>query len=334
MAEDQRAGCEQVNSDLTQLMAGKVVPIQSINVQRKEAMTFVPRTKQTMGYIVMTVVFNEQGHVLLVQEAKKDCRGTWYLPAGRLEQGENIVDGAKREILEEAGLECEINTMFSLHYPIGHWLRICFYGTVTGGQLKTLEQQDEESLQAAFYDLHTVFNRGISLRKTDILPVIRMAEEYRSSLSSGPLHPNLLPVISPHSLMIHRLTLLADLGETAGLHILVGTSGKPHLPTAAIAPSDNTLIPTCHAVLTEALDTKSFNIKTRFCGVLGVEHCGTTDQGSDGMVITTLVSLVLSGKPQGLPAVQSKSYSWTAVSDELCCAALRRALSGRLVKIV
>jgi hypothetical protein len=36
---------------------------------------------------------------------------------------------------------------------------------ITGGSLKTLEQADEESLQAAFYDVDDVVNSRINLRQ-------------------------------------------------------------------------------------------------------------------------------------------------------------------------
>ncbi|XP_076467121.1 8-oxo-dGDP phosphatase NUDT18-like [Babylonia areolata] len=335
MAEGQSVDSDPVTHDLKQVMAGQAVPVNTIDVQREAGMKYVPKTKQTQGYIVMTVVFDEQGKVLLVEEAKLSCRGTWYLPAGRLEPGENIIDGAKREIVEEAGLECDISTMLSLLFPIGHWMRLHFYGTVTGGRLKTLEQQDKESLQAAFFDLKTVFNFGVNLRKNDILPVIREALEYRQSLSSAPLHPLLLPVISPHPLMIHRLVLVADCADAAGLHILAGissSSGTPHLLTTAIGPSDNSLLTTVHAVLTEAFGTETDRPKTKFRGLLGVEHCGTGHR-TDGMCITTLVSLVVPDQRE-LPAVRSDSFSWVAVRDESCSAALREALSGSIVKVV
>lgn len=55
---------------------------------------FVPKTKVNMCYIVMTVLFNESNQVLMVQEAKKSCSGSWYLPAGRLEPNESLVVSA------------------------------------------------------------------------------------------------------------------------------------------------------------------------------------------------------------------------------------------------
>jgi 8-oxo-dGDP phosphatase len=35
----------------------------------------------------------------MVQEAKASCRGKWYLPAGRMERNESIVDAVKREVV-------------------------------------------------------------------------------------------------------------------------------------------------------------------------------------------------------------------------------------------
>jgi len=52
--------------------------------------SFVPRVKQTVTYIVCTVLVNERGEVLMIQEAKPSCRGRWYLPAGRMERNETI----------------------------------------------------------------------------------------------------------------------------------------------------------------------------------------------------------------------------------------------------
>jgi 8-oxo-dGDP phosphatase len=44
-----------------------------------------------MGYIVSAVVVNEANQVLMIQEAKYSCHGTWYLPAGRVEKNEDLV---------------------------------------------------------------------------------------------------------------------------------------------------------------------------------------------------------------------------------------------------
>ncbi len=49
-----------------------------------------------------TCVFVLQNEVLLIQEAKAVCLGSWYLPAGRMEDGESIEESLKREVKEEA----------------------------------------------------------------------------------------------------------------------------------------------------------------------------------------------------------------------------------------
>ena len=51
----------------------------------------IPKVKKNITYIVMAVLFDEKDRVVLVQEAKSSCRGSWYLPAGRVEKGENLI---------------------------------------------------------------------------------------------------------------------------------------------------------------------------------------------------------------------------------------------------
>jgi 8-oxo-dGDP phosphatase len=43
----------------------------------------------------MALVFNDEGQVVLIQEAKENCRGKWYIPAGRVEPGENFIVSVK-----------------------------------------------------------------------------------------------------------------------------------------------------------------------------------------------------------------------------------------------
>lgn len=73
-----------------------------------------------------------QDEVLLVQEAKKECRGSWYLPAGRMEPGETIVEALQREVKEEAGLQCEPLTLLSVEERGPSWIRFAFLTCPTG----------------------------------------------------------------------------------------------------------------------------------------------------------------------------------------------------------
>ena len=46
--------------------------------------------KKTITIIVSTLVV-ENDNILMMQEAKPECLGLWYLPAGRLERHESLV---------------------------------------------------------------------------------------------------------------------------------------------------------------------------------------------------------------------------------------------------
>ena len=61
--------------------------------------------------------------VLLIQEAKMSCRGLWYLPAGRVEPGETLQEGVKREVEEEAGHQFEPTTLVTIEVQTASWYR-------------------------------------------------------------------------------------------------------------------------------------------------------------------------------------------------------------------
>ena len=58
------------------------------------------------------------------QEAKSSCAGQWYLPAGRMEPGEDIVEAAKREVLEETGMNFDTTTLLLVEVAGGNWYRL------------------------------------------------------------------------------------------------------------------------------------------------------------------------------------------------------------------
>ncbi len=61
-------------------------------------------------------VWSQDGvdRVLLCKRAIEPRHGLWTLPAGFLEIGESVADGALRETVEEAGAQVELQELFSL----------------------------------------------------------------------------------------------------------------------------------------------------------------------------------------------------------------------------
>ena len=51
------------------------------------------------------------GEVLLVRRAYPPRAGEWSLPGGRLELGESLVEGVRREVLEETGIEVDVGAV-------------------------------------------------------------------------------------------------------------------------------------------------------------------------------------------------------------------------------
>lgn len=90
---------------------------------------------------VGAVIFSE-GRVLLVQRGNPPMEGEWSLPGGALEIGETLVEGVRREVLEETGLLVEPVTMIEVFDRIArdeagrvqyHYVLVDYLCRVTGG---------------------------------------------------------------------------------------------------------------------------------------------------------------------------------------------------------
>lgn len=64
--------------------------------------------------VIVGGIIEEEGKFLMVQEAKKKCYGKWNFPAGHLEEGETIYDGAIREIFEETGCKVRLTNVLPI----------------------------------------------------------------------------------------------------------------------------------------------------------------------------------------------------------------------------
>lgn len=116
-----------------------------------------------MSTIIVGGVVKKDGKYLLVQEAKKECKGKWSIPAGHLEPNETIVEGAKREILEECGLEVEITGILHVRKN-SEWVNIAFSTNIIGGEIRF---DKKEILDAKWFSLDDIINMKQDLRDLD-----------------------------------------------------------------------------------------------------------------------------------------------------------------------
>ena len=71
-----------------------------------------PERRPSVG--VGCVVFDGSGRVLLVQRSNPPQAGFWHIPGGRLEWGETLEACAKREVMEETGIEVRPKTIVAI----------------------------------------------------------------------------------------------------------------------------------------------------------------------------------------------------------------------------
>ena len=67
-----------------------------------------------MRKVVAGGIIEKDGKYLLVQETQEHCRGQWNIPAGGVDDGENVIDAAKREVFEETGCKVEITGILEI----------------------------------------------------------------------------------------------------------------------------------------------------------------------------------------------------------------------------
>ena len=83
---------------------------------------------------VSTAVFRD-GRVLIARRGAEPGLGLWSLPGGRVEAGETLADAARRELMEEVGVEAVILGLAAIREII----RRDADGTVTGGMIPKIE---------------------------------------------------------------------------------------------------------------------------------------------------------------------------------------------------
>ncbi len=122
--------------------------------------------------LVVLVVVPHQGRFLVVEE----CDGTFYLPAGKVEPGENLIAAAVRETAEEAGVAIGLRGLLGVDHT---WLdgraklRFVFVGYL-GIQTPTKSQADHHSRGARWVDKAEL--ETLPLRHREVVTWIERSE--------------------------------------------------------------------------------------------------------------------------------------------------------------
>ena len=91
------------------------------------------------------VVVIKDDKVLLAQRGKEPARGRWTIPGGVIEVGETLHDAARREIMEECGIEVALGRLYKSYDSIVrdgegrvrfHYVILDVLGTQTGGEVR------------------------------------------------------------------------------------------------------------------------------------------------------------------------------------------------------
>jgi 8-oxo-dGTP pyrophosphatase MutT (NUDIX family) len=100
-------------------------------------------------YALSAVVYVERGEeILLLQRAEGSAlAGQWFLPGGMVEPGELPEDGARRELLEEAGVEIDGELELVGAYPMFVYgtdtLQLSYRGRLAdGGEVAVSHEHD------------------------------------------------------------------------------------------------------------------------------------------------------------------------------------------------
>lgn len=99
---------------------------------------------------VCALCVDEDGRVLLTRRAWEPYAGMWDLPGGFLNEDEHPLDGLRRELAEETGLDVEPTEWFGafmIRYgddPGARWvLNLVWLARVTGGEAKAADDVSE-----------------------------------------------------------------------------------------------------------------------------------------------------------------------------------------------
>lgn len=121
----------------------------------------------------------EGDEILLVKRGRQPGQGLWAVPGGKVQYGESLREAARREVLEETGLEIEVGRVVWVGESIGegdppawHYALIDFVGRVVGGQLSAADDADDA--------------RWVAIERAKELPLVPTMPSLLDALTEAP----------------------------------------------------------------------------------------------------------------------------------------------------
>lgn len=88
---------------------------------------------------VLAIIENEKGQILIGKRKKEPFNGMWDIPGGKIEDGEQVEDAIKREVMEETGFNVEKIQLIDAFHNTGDGkmtelsgLAVCYKVEVSG----------------------------------------------------------------------------------------------------------------------------------------------------------------------------------------------------------
>ena len=86
------------------------------------------------------LIRNDEGQILIVRTHRRG----WEIPGGQIEIGETLIDGLKREVLEESGVHVEIGRLAAVRTNLTSSIVIfCFEARYLDGELRPSDETPE-----------------------------------------------------------------------------------------------------------------------------------------------------------------------------------------------
>lgn len=107
--------------------------------------------------IHISTVITNGSKILMVKEGKQVSYGLYNFPGGHLDENENILEGAYREIREETSIEAKIDYLINILVTKGKttYINFVFHAEYISGEAKP---QEGEILECRWIEINDLLN--------------------------------------------------------------------------------------------------------------------------------------------------------------------------------